>query len=189
MKRDGVSLALDLVLEEIAAVEAQLNHEGMAAFKNSRYQDAERLGEAGKQLQAFSKRLASLQGEWTSGIDIKTRERVKVDPSFHTRPHKKGPRQNLRITLSNGRVIQRSTAAAAMVDVIEALGVEQVMDLGLDVYSGVPLVGTTKVKKYTQASLGQFLVCTHSSTTDKKKMLDRMGLELRQPLKVDVIPS
>ncbi len=95
MKRDGVSLALDLVLEEIAAVEAQLNHEGMTAFKNSSYQDAERLGEAGKQLQAFSKKLAVLKEEWTSGIDIKTRERVKVDPSYHMRPHKKGPRQNL----------------------------------------------------------------------------------------------
>ena len=78
---DGVNLALELVLEEISAVEAQLNQEGILAFQNSRHQDAERLAKSGKQLQDFSKKLRALKDEWSSGIDIKTRKRVKVDSS------------------------------------------------------------------------------------------------------------
>ncbi len=74
-----------------------------------------------------------------------------------------------------------------MVDMIETVGAERVMKLGLNVYSGVPLVGTTKVKKYTQASLGRFLVCTHSSTVDKKKMLVRLAQKLNQNIKVEII--
>ena len=107
MKRDGVSVALELVREEIAAVEAQLKHEGIAAFQSSRYADAERLSETGKQLELFAQKLSSLKEEWTSGIDITTRSRVKVDPSYHPQPRKKGPRQNLRITLPDGRVSEK----------------------------------------------------------------------------------
>jgi len=152
MKQDGVSVALELVREEIAAVEAQLKHEGIAAFQSSRYADAERLSETGKQLELFAQKLSSLKEEWTSGIDITTRSRVKVDPSYHPQPHKKGPRKNLRITLPDGRVIQRPTAAAAMADAIEAFGAERVRGLGLKV-SGVPLVCTERHEKYGQTGM------------------------------------
>ncbi len=43
MTGDSVTTALDLVREEIAAVVAQLNHEGMAAFQHSHYEEAKRL--------------------------------------------------------------------------------------------------------------------------------------------------
>jgi len=183
---DGVNLALELVLEEISAVEAQLNHEGMLAFQSSRHQDAERLAQSGKKLQDFSKKLNALKDEWLSGIDIKTRKRVKVDSSRQLKGHTKGPKTNLRITLSNGRVIQRPTAVAAMVDAIERFGVENVKALDLHV-CGVPLVGTEKSEKYSQASLGKFLVCTHTSTIDKKKMLDKIGKKLGQDIQVEII--
>ena len=41
MKSDGVSAAFSLILEEIEAVESQLNQEGSAAFSKSQYDDAE----------------------------------------------------------------------------------------------------------------------------------------------------
>jgi hypothetical protein len=188
MKRDGVSVALDLVLEEIAAVEAQLKHEGIAAFETSRYADTERLSEAGKNLELFAQKLSDLKEAWTSGIDENTRHRIKVHPGGQVRSHKKGPRQNLRITLPTGRVIQRPTAAAALVDAIEALGVDHVKSLNLKV-GGVPLVGTERHEKYGQSTLGDFLICTHSSTPDKKKLLERIAKELERPVTVEVIPS
>jgi len=43
MKRDGVSVAFEMILEEIQSVEAQLNQEGASAFQQSRYKDADRL--------------------------------------------------------------------------------------------------------------------------------------------------
>jgi hypothetical protein len=188
MKHDSVSLSLDKVLEEIAAVEAQLNHEGSAAFRNSHYEDAKRIVEAGMQLRIFSKKLAALKNEWTSGIDLKTRKRVKVDTVSPTPSHTKGPKQNLRITLPNGRVIQRPTAAAAFVDTIEMLGVERVRALGIT-ECNIPLVGTKPHPKYTQKHLGQWLVCTHSNTDRKKLVLERIGKALHQPIHVDIIPA
>ncbi len=187
---DGVNSALELVLEEISAVEAQLNHEGMLAFQKSRHQDAERLARSGKQLQDFSKKLRALKDEWSSGIDIKTRKRVKVDSSHQFKAHSKGPKTNLRITLAKGRVIQRPTAAAAMVDAIDMLGVEQVIALGLRA-SDVPLIGTKKSKKKYcrngQKKLGKWLVSTHSNTISKKKQLEQIGEKLGQKIQVEII--
>ena len=53
MKRDGVSVAFEMIMEEIEAVEAQLNEEGATAFKNSQYANADRLSAAGKELKQF----------------------------------------------------------------------------------------------------------------------------------------
>ncbi len=183
---DGVNLALEIVLEEISAVEAQLNQEGMLAFQNSRHKDAESLARSGKQLQGFSKKLKALKDEWSSGIDIKTRKRVKVDSSHQLKVHTKGPKTNLRITLANGRVIQRPTAVAAMVDAIEKVGVDHVKALGLHVCT-VPLVGTEKSKKYNQTNLEKWLVCTHSSTIDKKKLLEKIAEKLGQEIQIEII--
>ena len=187
---DGVNLALELVLEEISAVEAQLNHEGMLAFQNSRHKDAERLAKSGKQLQDFWKKLSALKDEWSSGIDTNTRKRVKVDSKHQLKSHPKGPKTNLRITLANGRVIQRPTAAAAMVDAIEMLGVEQVIALGLRA-SDVPLIGTKiSEKKHCrkgQKKLGKWLVCTHSNTITKKELLEKIGEKLGKEIQVEII--
>ena len=63
MKRDGVSVAFEMILEEIQAVEAQLNLEGASAFKESRYKDADRLSATGKQLSEFRGKLEALRKE------------------------------------------------------------------------------------------------------------------------------
>jgi hypothetical protein len=186
MKRDGVNVAFEMILEEIQAVEAQLNQEGASAFRESRHQDAERLGSTGRKLCEFRRKLEALQKEWNAGVDVQTRERVKVEPGYRIAPHAKGPKTNLRITLKNGRVIQRPTAAQAMADAIESMGVEKVKALGIKV-SGVPLVGTERHPRYGQTQLGQYLVCTHSSTKSKKEELERVARELNQTLRVEII--
>jgi len=188
MKTDSVNIALSLVREEIAAVVVQLNHEGAEAFRASCYEDARRLSAKGEELQKFATKLQALQEDWLSSIDKQTRERVKVDPAYQVQPHTKGPKHNLRIRLPNGRIVQRSTAAAAFVDVIESLGVDQVRALDLKV-SGVALVGTTNHPTYGQKALGKWLICTHSNTEAKKKLLQRIAEQLGENLRVEVIGS
>jgi len=150
------------------------------------HSDAERLSAAGKNLGAFRAKLETLRKEWDAGIDVKVRERVRVESAYRIQPHTKRPRTNLRITLSNGRVIQRPTAAQAMADVIDALGISDVAELGLTV-SGVPLVGTKKHPKYGQTPAGRYLICTHSNTKSKKELLERVAEKLGASIKVEVI--
>jgi len=186
MIRDGVGVAFEMILEEIQAVEAQLNQEGASAFQQSRYKDADRLSAIGKKLGEFRGKLEALRKEWNAGIDVQTRKRVKLEPSYHIAAHTKGPKTNLRITLGNGRVIQRPTAAKAMADAIEALGVENVKALNLKV-NGVPLVGTQRHPRYGQTPLGRYLICTHSSTKHKKQDLETIAQRLGQKVQVDII--
>ena len=186
MKSDGVSTAFAIIMEEIGAVEEQLNQEGMNAFKRSSYSDAERLSESGKTLGAFRNKLEVLRDEWHSGIDASTRERVKVEPGYSIKTHTKSPKTNLSITLPEGRVIKRPVAAQAMANAIEALGIEEVRALGLKV-SGVDLVSTRKDAKYGQTKAGGYWICTHSNTQSKKTLLEKIGSELKQPLHVEVL--
>jgi len=88
-----------------------------------------------------------LQKEWNSGIDISTRKRVKIEPSYSIPTHPKSAKTNLRITMPSGRIIQRPTAAKALVDAIESLGIEKVNSLKHKV-NGVDLISKHKHKKY-----------------------------------------
>ena len=186
MKSDGVSTAFGIIMEEIGAVEEQLNQEGMNAFKNSEYADAQRLSEAGKALGAFREKLEALRNEWSSGIDVSTRQRVKVEPGYTIAPHSKSAKTVLRITLNNGRVIQRPTAAQAMADVLEMFGLEKVKALGLTV-SGVELVSKQKHERYGQTKVGHYFVCTHSNTASKKQLLEKVAQSLGQSIVVEIV--
>eukprot|EP01155_Anaeramoeba_flamelloides_P019964 Anaeramoba_flamelloidesa576996_10.p1 GENE.a576996_10~~a576996_10.p1 ORF type:complete len:187 (+),score=22.30 a576996_10:140-700(+) len=186
MKSDGVSTAFGIIMEEIGAVEEQLNQEGMKAFKNSEYTDAQRLSEAGKALGAFREKQEALRNEWSSGIDVSTRQRVKVKPGYTIAPHSKSAKTVLRITLNNGHVIQRPTAAQAMADVLEVFGLEKVKALGLTV-SGVDLVSTQKHERYGQTKVGQYFVCTHSNNASKKQLLEKVAQSLGQRIVVEIV--
>jgi len=186
MKSDGVSTAFSIIMEEISAVAEQLNQEGANAFKNSKYSDVEKLSESGKALIAFKGKLKDLQKEWESGIDKSTRERVKIEPSYSIPTHSKSAKTNLRITMPSGRVIQRPTAAKALVDAIENLGIEKVKPLGHKV-NGVDLISKHKHEKYGQNMCGEYYICTHSSTENKKKLLLKIGEALSEDLEVEII--
>jgi len=117
---------------------------------------------------------------------VSTRKRVKVEPGYSVTPHKKSAKTIIRVTMPNGRIIQRPTAAQTMADVIEALGLEKVRALGLQV-SGVDLISTSKHPKYGQAQRGKYFICTHSNTESKKKLLLNIAKSLGQTLKVEII--
>ncbi|MBK1886297.1 MULTISPECIES: hypothetical protein [unclassified Marinobacter] len=186
MKSDGVSAAFALILDEIEAVEVQLNREGAIAFGKSQYDDAAAISSSGKKLEEFRSKLEKLHSEWSSGIDVKTRERVKIEPGYSLKPHSKGARTALRVTLANGCVIQSNTAAQTMADTIEYFGVENVRALQFTV-NGIELVSTSKHPKYGQTRVGNFFICTHSNTESKKKMLERLAIKLNRPLTVEVV--
>ena len=186
MKSDGVSTAFSMIMEEISAVAEQLNQEGISAFKNSKYSEAQKLSESGKELGIFKEKLEALQKEWNSGVDISTRKRVKIEPSYSILTHSKSAKTNLRITTPSGRVIQRPTAAKALVDAIESLGIEKVKPLGHKV-NGVDLISKHKHKKYGQNMCGEYYICTHSSTESKKKLLLKIGEALGEDLEVKII--
>jgi hypothetical protein len=186
MKSDGVSTAFSMIMEEISAVAEQLNQEGINAFKNSKYSDAQKLSESGKKLGVFKEKLEALQKEWNSGVDISTRKRVKIEPSYSIPTHSKSAKTNLRITMPSGRVIQRPTAAKALVDAIEMLGIEKIKALGHKV-NGVDLICKHKHEKYGQNMCGKYFICTHSSTDNKKKLLLKIGEALGEDLEVEII--
>ncbi|SHH97306.1 hypothetical protein [Desulfofustis glycolicus] len=186
MKSDGVSTAFAIIMEEIGSVEEQLNQEGVNAFTKSKYDDAQRLSEAGKALGKFREKLEALRNEWSSGIDASTRQRVKVEPGYTIKPHSKSTKTILRITLPSGRVIQRPTAAQAMADTIEVFGIEKVRALRHQV-SGVDLVSDSKHEKYGQTQVGNYYICTHSNTESKKQLLSKIAKELGQNIVVEVI--
>ena len=186
MNQDGVSVAFEVILEEIAAVENQLAAEGASAFRERRYDDADRLSTSGKRLLEFREKLEQLRDEWKSGIDVETRQRVKVDPSYTIPSHTKGPKTGIRVTLPNGRVIQRPTAAQTFADAIQEMGIEAVRKLNLKV-SGVPLVDMKQDKKYNQAKRGSYFIITHSNTRTKKDLLEQIGKRLGKPLNIEIV--
>lgn len=135
---------------------------------------------------AFREKLEALRNEWSSGIDVSTRQRVKVEPGYTIAPHSKSAKTVLRITLKNGRVIQRPTAAQAMADVLGFFGFEKVKTLGLKV-SGVDLVSKQKHEKYGQTKVGKYFVCTHSNTASKKQLLEKIAKSLGENIVVEIV--
>jgi hypothetical protein len=186
MNQDGVSIAFEVILEEIGAVENQLAAEGSAAFRERRYNDADLLSNSGKKLLQFREKLVQLRDEWRSGIDIETRQRVKVEPGYTISPHSKGPKTILRVTIPNGRVIERPTAAQTFADVIEEMGIEVVRKLNIHV-SGIPLVDIKRDQKCNQAKRGSYFINTHSNTISKKNLLKQIGERLGKALRIEIV--
>ena len=186
MKQDGVSVAFEVILEEIVAVENQLTTEGASAFREHRYNDADRLSNAGKRLLEFRGKLKQLKDEWRSEIEAEMRQRVKMEPGYTISHHTKGTKTGIRVTLPTGRVIQRPIAAYTFTDVIEEMGFEAVRKLNLAV-NGVPLVDTKQDHKYNQTKRGVYFIMTHSNTRSKKDLLEQIGKRLGKPIKVAIV--
>lgn len=189
MEKDGVDEAFELIIAEIDSVASELNHDGEAAFRESRYADAQRLSEAGKDLGEFRQKLDALRSEWNADIDVHTRRRVMVESGHRVKnisikTHSKGPKTSLRVTLPDGRTLQRPNASQTMAETVDALGLERVKALNLRV-SGIPLVGTEKHPEYGQVPVQGYFVCTHANNDTKKQILENVARKLRVVLRVE----
>ena len=95
----------------------------------------------------------------------------------------------LRVTFPDGTVIEDKKAKMTFTKTIQKLGLMRVRNLGI-AFCGVPIVSNTLDKKYGKTQVpveGGLYVMTHSSTHDKKKMLDKIAIRLGVKLKVEEI--
>jgi len=66
---ENVNTAFELLLEQTTNKAHELNREGALAFENGEYDDAAKLGERGKRLANFNKKISDLQLEWLNQFD------------------------------------------------------------------------------------------------------------------------
>ncbi|QAA80884.1 hypothetical protein EI546_03680 [Aequorivita sp. H23M31] len=87
----------------------------------------------------------------------------------------------------DGTIIREGYAAYTFFKTIERIGALRVKELGLKI-SGVDLVSETDDSIYMQRLVeGGYFVCTHSSTKQKKQILDEISDKLKLNLKVEII--
>lgn len=182
---DGVSIALELILDEISVVAEQLRKENADALGAEQFPKAKTLIESAEKLVAFREKLRALQTEWRSGIDQPTRTRVQP-AGYEIPPHDKGPATHLRVALPDGTVIQEPTAALTFAKALEAVGLDKVRTLGLKL-NGFPLVDTSAHPKYQQQRLGRYWVATHSNTAKKQEILRQVARMLGLQIKVFIV--
>ena len=194
MNKDGVSSAFELINEEIDKLATEIIDQGKNALSEKRFGDATRLSKTGEILLQFSRKIKDLREEWGSGIDIETRKRIVFpdDRSMVIKLPKKNKfsskskHTKLRVILQNGKVIQKPFAVDTFIETIRVIGIERVRNLGLTTRK-LPLIGKQKSIEYTQHEADGYLICTHSSTEEKKKFLMEISNKLDVGLKVEII--
>ncbi len=100
-----------------------------------------------------------------------------------------GPRTALCIHRKDGSILQEHNAATTFTSAITEAGLMNVRRLNI-IFCGVNIVSTTRDKKYgnnqREAARGLY-VLTHSSTKDKKKMLEIINKALNMGWKIDIV--
>lgn len=192
MNKDGVAAAFELIVEEIEAVASEIADQGGNAFREKAYDLAQELSEAGKSLQEFRTKVMDLLEEWQSGIDVATRQRFttarpsKKRVAGTAKPHTKGPKTRLHVTFPDGQHIEEYYAADTFALALRKLGLDRVEGLGIT-DRNTPLVGQLRSKQYSQRRVDGKYICTHSSTQQKKELLERIAKDLGTSLKVQII--
>lgn len=124
-------------------------------------------------------------------------KRLELDPEvthkeFGPRKNKAkriAPRTGLCIYRKDGSFIQERNAAMTFISAIVEAGLVRVRELNLK-FCRVNIVSTTIDKKYGRAqheAAPGLYVLTHSSTMDKKKMLDRINKALNMGWTVEIV--
>jgi len=124
-------------------------------------------------------------------------KRLEADPEMVHKvvgPHKVkrtniAPRTGLCVTRKDGSILQEHDAASTFTSAIIEAGLQNVRALGLK-FSHVNIVSTTDAPKNgrTPRKVAPGLyVHTHSSTLDKKKMLDRINKALNMGWTVEIV--
>lgn len=100
-------------------------------------------------------------------------------------PHTKSSRTNLIVTFPDGKSISNRFASETLCEVIEKIGGSRVAALGLRL-SGGDLVSKTPDDFYQQHPInGGWLVMTHSSTDNKKILIEEISKRLNLNLKIE----
>ena len=97
-----------------------------------------------------------------------------------SKPRKKRPSTRLRVTMSDGEVIERPHAKATFIEMIERFGIEKVMNVH-------PSTVLNEPPKYFWAEHGQFYIHHYPDTRAKKKALDEIAQLLNVQLTVKIV--
>jgi hypothetical protein len=191
MNTDSVSIAFQIILEEIGTVVSEVNSQGAAFLRNGDYQKAEDVIASGKKLAAFKTKLDSLRQEWIAGLDEPTRAKVQVESNKTTRTissSHKSPKTILDVKFPDGTAIFEAVAADTFSKSLKKLGLQRVSQLGMKVCNH-PLVSKQKSANYSQTEIDGYLVMTHSNTEEKRRQLLEVASALDIRLSVDVVPA
>ena len=111
-------------------------------------------------------------------------KRLSVPPTG-PKDTKKSPKR-LRVTMPEGKVIERTNGNRTFVDTIEQLGIEHVKELGIR-KNTISLISTSKDPKRAQIQMGEYFIVSHISAQGMKNTLDEIAEKLEIPLEVELV--
>jgi len=188
---DSVSVAFELMQNELEIAVENLNSEGAKNFRLGRYAEAETLAGKGKAMGEFRRKVASLANEWVEQFAETSHEAgVSTEGNETARKilkHTKSAKTGLRVRFVDGVVISERTAAGTLVEALKKIGLERVSGLSLLVNGENLVSDQSSPKDYNEQRVGNFFVKTHSNTAQKKHHLERISEELGLGLEVDIL--
>ena len=117
---------------------------------------------------------------------VKPTSVTKIDHEKPKQDKKKLTFKRLRVTLSDGEVIEHKNGLDTFFDVIERLGIERVKDLNL-IRNTIPLISTSKHPEREQRQRGQYYIVSRITAKVKKKILDQIAKKLEIDLEVELV--
>ena len=94
--------------------------------------------------------------------------------------------------MADGRWISEDTAIDTFIEVIKALGIEEVKKLDLSV-NGIPLVADCdypdKVQRKVETETGTYYIVSGTNTEKKKRILDNIAVWLERDMTVFANPQ
>lgn len=188
MHKDRIGPALWKTIEALEMEIETLNAEGASLFGRSQYEDASRFAELGSKMQTFHHRISEIRSDWIEFMgaapmlgEADDREATKDENDAR----RKSPRKSLVVTMDGGEVISGRTAAETFAKVIAKMGVDRVKGLGIEV-NREPLISESQSQRYNTAEIDGKYIMTHSSTAQKKDLLERIAGELGVIISVDI---
>lgn len=185
LNKDGITTAFELISEEIEIFASELNKKGEKAFQENKYQEAKQLADSGKKLENFREKVEGLLDEWQNVYDLVARESMELKGIERPSKKTRNKRKQLRVTLKDGTIFENKLAADTFVEVIRNIGLLKIEKLGIKV-RGFPLIGSQESKKYQQKIIDGKYVITHSSTEEKRKILQKVSRMLNINMQVEI---
>jgi len=97
-------------------------------------------------------------------------------------------KQNLTIVTPDGKTISNAHAVDSFVECIQSMGVDQVATMTDILVDGLPLVVRQRDyrRQFKEAGNG-WLICTHTSTIAKKRILEKIVMRLGMNFSVSLV--
>ena len=188
---DSVEIAFELMLNELSEKADDLNLEGAAHFRNSEYDKAKQKADIGTRLTVFRGKIELLMIEWrqnhaatfpeTNVVEI---EKIARTISSATRSSK----SVLVVKFPDGSTIYERFAAETFVSCIKKIGIDRVKALNIPINREL-LVSDRKSERYNSVQVDSLFIMTHSSTSQKKEILEQIAAKLGILISINVVPA